>query len=125
MYLRTNLRKEFASETRRKYDSFIHCGNPRPYHQSSNHHNSHLNESDLGEGTAAFKEKMSAIRQTHGSLSKEKKILTYSKHRYLRKVEDRRNDDKKSEDKKSIDRDSRKNKGSPPSILGGRHKASD
>lgn len=71
MYLRSNYRKEFVSETRRKYDSYSKNNNSRHYHHSSNHNNSHINESGLSEGMLIVNsEKSSHIRQTQGSLSK-------------------------------------------------------
>lgn len=48
MYLRSNYRKDFISETRRNYD--VYTKNSRHHHQSSNHNNSHINESGFSEG---------------------------------------------------------------------------
>lgn len=86
MYLRSNYRKDFVSETRRKYDSFTKNSNSRHNHQSSNHNNSHINDSGLSEGTIQLtQEKSNHIRQTQGSLSKDKRVPNLSRHRYLRK----------------------------------------
>lgn len=84
MYLRSHHRKEFVSETRRKYDVYNRADYGR-LHQSTNHNNSHLNDS-LVDGTARnYADRSYLVRQTHGSLSKDTKISNYTRHRYLRK----------------------------------------
>jgi hypothetical protein len=86
MYIKPSTRKDFSVDTRHKFDSFTKNTHSRHYYQSSNHNNSHINESGLSECKKfIYSEKSYHIRQTQGSLSKDKKTPSFSQHRHLRR----------------------------------------